>query len=62
MYCNVKSTGLPLGLFSTNSFWKLLLFCGDLFPKILDVTQYCCTLYLTARLFTIIQVYSLGPI
>ena len=22
MYCNVKSTGLPLGLFSTDVFWN----------------------------------------
>ena len=29
--------------------------------KLLDVTQYCCTLYLTARLLTNVRVDSLGP-
>ena len=30
--------------------------------KLLDVKQYCCTLYLTARLLTNVRVDSLGPI
>ena len=47
MYCNEESTSLPLVSFV----WKLL-----------DVTQYCCTLYLTARLLTIVREHFLGPI
>ena len=48
MYSNVKSTGLPLELFSTLVFfWNVIVF---LF-YIPDGSRRYCTLYLTARFF-----------
>ena len=61
MYCNVESTGLPLGLFSTDVFWNRNCFVV-IYSRLLDVMQYCCTLYLTARLLTNVRVDYLGPI
>ena len=54
VYCNVIYTGLPLRLFGTLVFFWWI-------PEASE-TQYCCTLYLTATLFTIVRVDSLGPI
>ena len=55
MYSNVKSTGLPLGLFST------LMFSGNvtvLLQFVLQRSRCYCTLYLTARHFTEVLVDS----
>ena len=54
VYCNVICTGLPLRLFST------LVFSGSVMS--FSVVLEFCALYLTATLFTIIRVDSLGPI
>ena len=48
MYSNVKSTGLPLGLFSTLVyFWNVIVFPF----YIPDGSRRYCTLYSTARFF-----------
>ena len=42
--------------------WLSYMYMYIFVPKLLDVTQYCCTLYLTARLLTIVREHFLGPI
>ena len=54
VYCNVICTGLPLRLLGALVFFWWI-------PEASE-TQYCCTLYLTATLFTIVRADSLGPI